>query len=170
MNMPRWITNLFYSGPYLNNPNRLQDVLAAIQVLGTYEFAARNLDKWENRLGRKPKSAESWSEVFSQHSEFFTLDDSNNIALVWRRSFKRNYDTANNIVVKGDDLDKIRADEKKPCNESRLSREPLNQQQVEHLCNLAINLHEREIQHRQEKRWWITAIIAIVVAFLSLFN
>lgn len=47
-NSPRWITGFFYSGPYLENPNRLQDGLAAIQVLGTYEFAARELDRQLN--------------------------------------------------------------------------------------------------------------------------
>jgi len=50
------LINLTNSGPYLDNSNRLQDVLAAIQVLGTYEFAVRELDKWANLLGRKPKS------------------------------------------------------------------------------------------------------------------
>jgi len=51
----------------------LPDILAAILVLGTYEFAAREIEKWVNRLGREPRSAETWSAVFKEHPEFFTL-------------------------------------------------------------------------------------------------
>jgi hypothetical protein len=170
MELPKWIKDFLYTGPYLENSNRLADILAAIQVLGTYEFAARDIDKWANRLGREPRSAETWDDVFKQHPEFFTLDDSNKMALVWRRSFTRDYDTVTKSILSGDELDALKAEEKKPGAPPRISRKPLNQEQIEHLCNLAINLHEREIQHRQEKRWWITAIVAIVVAIISLLG
>lgn len=157
------------SGPYLSNENRLADILAAIQVLGTYEFASRKLGRWDKRLGRVPRSAETWEEVFNAHPEFFTLDDEDQITLVWRRSFTRDYDTVTKVSV-GEEKLKALKEEEKSTRTARLSRKPLNQEQIEHLCNLAINLHEREIQHRQEKRWWFTAIVAIIVAVISLFN
>ena len=170
MNIFKWIGTFFCSGPYLDNENRLPDILAAIQVLGTYEFAARKSDGWIKRLGGKPKSAKTWGDVFEQHSEFFTLDDKHNIALVWRRSFTRDYDTVNKEIVFDDELKKLKSEEKEPNAKARLSRKPLNQEQIEHLCNLAINLHEREIQHRQEKRWWVTVVVGIVVAMISIMK
>lgn len=170
MNIFKWFKNIFfYTGPYLENDNRLADILAAIQVLGTYEFAARELTSWTKRLGRKPSSAESWENIFNDHPKFFTLDDTNKIALVWRRSFKRDYDTVTKKVVPDDMRVELRMVEESS-GVNRLSRQPLNQSQIEHLCNLAINLHEREIQHRQEKRWWMAAVVAVIIAIKSLYK
>ncbi len=168
MNLRSLINNFFHSGPYLDNQNRLPDILAAIQVLGTYEFASRDIEKWVTRLGREPKSAETWSDVFEQHPEFFTTDNNDKIALVWRRSFTRDYDTETKATVDTEEREKLEAEEKEPGGCPRLSRKPLNQNQIEHLCNLAINLHEREIHHQQEKRWWIAALVAVIVAGMSI--
>jgi len=44
----------------------------------------------------------------------------------------------------------------------------LEQGQVELLCNLAISLHEREIQHKQEKRWWLAGVVGIITALLAI--
>lgn len=169
MKLPKLVEKFFYTGPYLANTNRMADILAAIQVLGTYEFASRELDKWEKRLGRQPCDDKTWNEVFTEHPEYFTIDNDKNVALVWRRSLKRNYDTKTNEIVDEETVKTLLEEENIPGNPKRLSRQPLNQSQIEHLCNLAINLHEREIQHRQEKRWWSTAVVAIIVGILSLF-
>jgi hypothetical protein len=40
-----WPSAWFKEGPYLKTPGRLVDLLASIQVLGTFEFAAREIDK-----------------------------------------------------------------------------------------------------------------------------
>ncbi len=155
-------------GPYLKSPGRLADILAAIQVLGTYEFAARDIEKWERRLGRQPQSAQTWSVVFTAHPEFFTRDADNNIALVWRRSFTRDYDTQNKCIVSGQELQTLKSVEREAGEVSRISRKPLDRDQIELLCNLAINLHEREIQHRQEKRWWLAGVGGIITALLTI--
>ena len=170
MQIPELLRNLLYTGPYLDNTNRLADILAAIQVMGTYEYASRTEEKWLKRLGRKPKSAIAWGNVFVEHSEFFTIDDEKNVSLVWRRNFSRDYNVTTKKVLDADMVEEIKQREAKNISPTVLSRKPLEQSQIEHLCNLAINLHEREIQHRQEMRWWITAIVAIVVAVISLFN
>jgi hypothetical protein len=150
--------------PYIAYQNRLEDLIAAIQVLGTYGFASRELYKWEARLGRKPVSAENWLIVFKQHPEFFTIQDEN-ISLVWRRSRERNYDTYEQTVVSRDNERSLR--EKEKTSERRLSRPPLNATEVSQLIDIAIRLHEREIQHRQERRWWVTAVIAIIGLIVS---
>ena len=153
------------SSPYIANPKRLADLIAAIQVLGTYRFASRRIEKWENRLGRTPVSAPTWSTVFSEHPEFFTAQGEI-ISLVWRRSRERNYDTHTRQLLPRDEAMELSEQEAED-NEKRLSRPPLDSSEVSKLVDIAISLHEREIRHQQERRWWITAVIAVVGLIIS---
>ena len=36
--------------PYLNDDNRLGDVIAAIQAMGTYKFYKLSFDNWADRV------------------------------------------------------------------------------------------------------------------------
>lgn len=47
-------------------------------------------------------------------------------------------------------------------NENRLTRPPLEPSEVSKLVDIAISLHEQEIKHSQERRWWITAVVAVL--------
>jgi hypothetical protein len=151
--------------PYIANPNRLADLIAAIQILGTYRFASRHIEKWEKRLGRTPVSAANWKTVFTQHPEFFTTQG-DDVSLVWRRSRERNYDTYSRTLLPREDAMKL-ANEEDEDHEMRLSRPPLDTSEVSKLIDIAIRLHEREINHAQERRWWITAIVAVVGLVIS---
>jgi hypothetical protein len=153
------------TSPYIANPNRLADIIAAIQVLGTYRFASRYLEKWEKRLGRTPVSAPNWETVFKQHPEFFTTQGPN-VSLVWRRSRERNYDTFTRTLLSREAAMEL-AKEEDEHSEKRLSRPPLDTAEVSKLVDIAINLHEREIRHAQERRWWITAVVAVVGLIIS---
>ncbi|MED5238748.1 MAG: hypothetical protein VX379_04140 [Pseudomonadota bacterium] len=153
------------TSPYIANPNRLADLIAAIQVLGTYRFASRSLDKWEKRLGRTPVSAPNWETVFKQHPEFFTTQREN-ISVVWRRSRERNYDTYSRKLLPREEVIRLAEDEKKT-GEKRLSRPPLAPSEVTKLVEIAISLHEREIKHAQERRWWITAVVAVASLIIA---
>ncbi len=154
------------TSPYIANPNRLADLIAAIQVLGTYRFASRSLDKWEKRLGRTPVSAPNWETVFKQHPEFFTTQREN-ISVVWRRSRERNYDTYSRKLLPREEVIRLAEDEKKT-GEKRLSRPPLAPSEVTKLVEIAISLHEREIKHAQERRCWITAVVAVASLIIAL--
>lgn len=154
------------TSPYIANPKRLADLIAAIQVLGTYRFASRRIEKWEKRLGRTPVSAPDWSTVFSQHPEFFTAQG-DIISLVWRRSRERNYDTYTRQLLAREEAIELSHQESED-NEKRLSRPPLDSSEVSKLVDIAISLHEREIRHAQERRWWITAVLALVGFIITL--
>lgn len=143
----------------------MADLIAAIQVLGMYRFASRDLGKWEKRLGRNPVSATNWETIFRQHPEFFTVQG-NNISLVWRRSRERNYDTFTSQIVLREEAMQL-TEQEHETGEKRLSRPPLNIDEVSKLVDIAINLHEREIKHGQERRWWISAVIAAVGLIIS---
>ena len=151
--------------PYIANPKRLADLIAAIQVLGSYRFASRKLDKWTKRLGRTPVSADSWLTVFKEHPEFFTFDKEN-VSLVWRRSRERNYDTFQRKLLTREEALELSKFENE-INEVRLSRPPLDTIEISKLVDIAINLHEREIKHAQERRWWITAVLALIGLIIS---
>ena len=60
------------NNPYLKD-SRLADVIAALQIMGTYPWAKRTVDSWTKKLGEH-KSGENWKEVFEDHPEFFSLD------------------------------------------------------------------------------------------------
>jgi hypothetical protein len=51
---------------------RLQDVIAAIQVMGSSAWATKRLEEWTESLG-VPRSAETWEEVLREHPEFFSV-------------------------------------------------------------------------------------------------
>ncbi len=156
------------TSPYIANPKRLADLIAAIQVLGTYRFASRRMQKWEKRLGRTPVSAPDWSTVFSQHPEFFTTQG-DLISLVWRRSRERNYDTYNRQLLPRERAKELSQQESED-NAMRLSRPPLDSSEVSKLIDIAVSLHEREIRHAQERRWWITAVLALLGFIITLYG
>ena len=64
--------------PYTNNPNRLADVIAAIQVMGTYKFYKLEFSSWADRIAGDETNGVYWKKVFEDHPEFFRLDSGNN--------------------------------------------------------------------------------------------
>jgi hypothetical protein len=154
---------------YLRNPARLADLIAAIQVLGTYKFSSRPAERWLNRLGRKPVSAEAWIEIFESHPEFFTRDNQNLVSLVWRRNKERNYDTHERRILSHQEAQALKAIDPEVTAE-RLSRPPLDTDEISKLIDIAISLHEREIKHHQERRWWYAAVIGAAGVLVSLLS
>ena len=159
----------------MRTPARLADLIAAIQVMGTYKFAVRRIDRWQKRLGRTPTSALSWREVFADHPEFFTVirekdaaaGENPNVSLVWRRSKERNYDTYERVIVSRQQAMQI-AEQDNESEAQRLSRPPLETDEISMLVDLAMNLHERELKHQQERRWWYAVAIAVAGLIVSL--
>jgi len=154
---------------YLRDPRRLADLIAAIQVLGTYKFSSRTAEKWGKRLGRVPVSAENWTDIFQEHPEFFTLDDQSLVSLVWRRNKERNYDTQSRRILEFTEAQAIEIEDPE-ATAKRLSRAPLNTDEISKLVDIAIDLHEREIKHLQERRWWYTAVIGGTGALVTLIS
>lgn len=174
--------------PYVEQPNRLADVIAAIQVLGTYKFYKLDVRKWARRI-RDMSDADGeagsdnqydsgseqarlnenkWRAVFDEHPEFFRLGDRKNKAsLVWRRSYPKLFDTTTLDEIDPEDYRELTKEQKK-----KVSRKPLTTEQIDLLIRTAIDLHARAIAHMQERRWWITALIgggaiAALVGFLQ---
>lgn len=145
--------------PYLKD-NRLADVIAAIQIMGTYPWAKRTVDSWTNKLG-KHKSGENWKVVFEDHPEFFSLDGEW-ASLRWRFGYDRIYDVIEHKELTEDEIEALGKDEK-----NRITRKPLASEQIGTLIKSAIELHSSAIAHEQEKRWLTPLLFGLLGIILG---
>ena len=132
--------------PYLSSGRRLADVLAAIQIMGSYTFASRKYDSWVEKLG-EPLSAKDWSVVFTQHPEFFRVSDEW-VSLRWRHGYDRTYSHEQARDLTHDEIAQLTEDQR-----GKMTRKPLTSDQIEALMKTAIELHSREVAYQQERRW-----------------
>jgi hypothetical protein len=63
------------ASPYLNDDQRLGDVIPSIQALGTYPYYKLDFKGWADRITGDGSDSEAahWRKVFEQHPEFFRL-------------------------------------------------------------------------------------------------
>lgn len=143
--------------PYLRDPNRLGDVIAAIQAMSTYKFYKLPFAGWADRMSADESLAEKWKQIFLEHPEFFRLDSAKEKAsLVWRRQFPKRYDVDAERVLTSAEYNALTAEQK-----SRVSRVPLSSSDIKALVDTAVNLHSRALEHQKDKRWWVALASAI---------
>jgi len=141
---------------YLDN-NRLADVIAAIQVMGTYKFYKLSFDDWSDRISGKATSGDHWKTIFMDHPEFFRLDGNREKAsLVWRRQYPRRFHVDLERKITQEEYDELRQEER----QNRLSRIPLISDDIKALIGTAINLHARALEEEKERRWWIPLFVS----------
>ena len=147
--------------PYLEHEYRLPDVIAALQIMGSYCWASRKVENWAEKLG-SPSSSDNWSDVFRQHPEFFRLNENGWASLRWRHGYDRNYDAKKEREVNDVELSELSDPEKE-----ELTRRPLSAEQIEALINTAIKLHNRAIAHAQENRWLMPLLFGLLGIILG---
>jgi len=136
--------------PYIRDPNRLGDVIAAIQAMATYKFYKLDHAEWADRLAADKLQAEKWKAIFLEHPEFFRLDSTREKAsLVWRRQFPKRYNVDTGQTVTHEQYEALSVVEK-----LRISRIPLSSADIKALVDTAVNLHSRALEHHKDKRWW----------------
>ena len=152
--------------PYLATDGRLSDVIAALQALGSYDWATRKVERWREGLG-EPISAVNWSEIFKQHPEFFRLN--NGLAtLRWRHAYDRIY--APGAKPKRELSDEELAGMSQAQKDEQLTRKPLSAEQIQALVATAVDLHSRAIAHQEEGRWWVAHATQVAIAFAGLLG
>jgi len=138
------------NSPYLTDPGRLGDVIAAIQAMATYKFYKLDFRGWADRISADDSRAEHWEHVFTEHPEFFRLDGARKKAsLVWRRQYPKLY---NVDTLKG--ISKEQFKQLDNVGMERISRVPLAASDIKTLIDTAINLHSRAIEARNHEYWW----------------
>ena len=143
--------------PYIRDDERLSDVVAAIQAMGTYKYYKLDFAAWSRRISGDDTLSAHWRTVFEEHPEFFRLDsDRRKASLVWRRQRQKlfNVDTHTQISPEQYD-DMLREDQK------RISRSPLNSSEVATLVNVAIDLHSRALERKRDSRWWLAGTFGL---------
>jgi len=140
--------------------HRLADVISAITALGTYKFYKLDFAAWGQRISGTSKGANYWEAVFKEHPEFFRVNSGDNKAsLVWRRQFPRNFHV--------DDIkETVPDDEIDGTAEDRISRKPLDAEQITALIDVAVKLHDRALEEHKARKWWIPLVTA-ALAFIG---
>ena len=115
---------------------RLDDVIRLISVLSQGKYAFQSEEGISRALRGSPLSANTWEVVARAHPEFFRPQGSGKLFALLIRSY----------FDKGDD--EIRDD--------------LTVEQTQKLIDVAIALHDKEIQRRQMNSYLFPLIIAII--------
>lgn len=131
--------------PYLE-PNRLEKVLALIQILGTHLDDDMSLDSLANT---STYDGGEILAVLTSHPEFFGCDDNKYYHLIMRRTSALNVSKETGEEISKEEISKIRPEQK--FVELRLSR--LTADQVGGLMKTAIDLHARALA-AEEYKWW----------------
>jgi hypothetical protein len=143
--------------PYLRDPTRLGDVVAAIQAMAVYKFYKLPFVGWADRIAADESQADKWKTVFLEHPEFFRLDTAREKAsLVWRRQFPKRYDVDGERVLTIAEYEALTSAQK-----LRVSRVPLSSGDIKALVDTAVNLHSRALEHQKDKRWWVALASAV---------
>jgi hypothetical protein len=148
----------FNKSPYVKNPDRLGDVIAAIQAMGIYEFHMCKFERWAKNITGDSSKGNYWKKIFEEHPEFFRLDSTREMAsLVWRRQYPKCYHVDLKKEITLQELNALPADE-----EQRISRRPISDADIKTLIDAAINLHSRAIELQREGRWWIPLASSLI--------
>ncbi|MDT7838433.1 hypothetical protein [Aquabacterium sp. OR-4] len=143
--------------PYLAEPGRLGDVIAAIQAMATYKFYKLTHEDWADRIAADKTQGDKWKRLFEQHPEFFRLDSAREKAsLVWRRQFPKRFDVDAMRVLSNEEYEALTGDQK-----LRISRVPLAASDIKTLVDTAVNLHSRALEHQKDRRWWVALAGAV---------
>src|SRR3569832_2492592 len=128
-------------------PGRLSDVLALIQVQAYHKFAKRSNDGMLTDLRRAPLAADTWIEIGHQHPELFRILEG-----------ERHPSNKATVTL----IARFVQEPIAPSAPSELPKSPpLNPAQTAKLMDLAIQLHDREVQRRDR---WKSVIIPMAVA------
>jgi hypothetical protein len=138
--------------PYLV-PDRLPNLIAAIQAMGTVGWGSLPIDKWVRELegaeemarGKrgqdkvKVDDCKKWREIFAQHPEFFKLyklDDDERVALRWRFAQAIDYNPKSGKILSSSDLQRLTRDDG---FYAKYTRRPLTPDQIKVLIDSAMN-------------------------------
>jgi hypothetical protein len=149
--------------PYLK-PNRLADVIAAIQFMAMNERSSLSCQQWARAISGDESRDAYWRTIYEDHSELFrkSPDDPDHYALIWRRALPRRYYRPERKMLTVAEYEAL------PEAERRwVSRPPVPEDQIRTLVDIAITLHARQQEQHRDWRWWIPSLTTFVAAVLG---
>ena len=145
--------------PYLK-PNRLSDVISAIQFIAMNERSSWSCKEWAEGISGDAGKEEHWRAIFNDHSELFrkSPDNADHFALIWRRALPRRFFRHERRMLTQQEFDALPKDKQRWC-----SRPPVSEDQVKTLVEIAIALHAH--QQEQHRDWrWLAPLLANALA------
>lgn len=138
---------------------RLNDIVAAIQAMGTYKYYKLDFKGWADRITGDENLHGHWATVFQEHPEFFRLDsDRQKASLVMRRQHpKRFHVDLGQEITTGEfySLDEnTRA--------TRISRSPLSGDEIAGLIDTAVRLHAHGLEAKRDSRHLLKLAVPVI--------
>ena len=180
------------SSAYLEK-DRLAQVIAAIQIMGTSDWPSGSLNRWVSeleagaqltpkQLGLTPihfGERKKWAAVFEQHPEFFktfTVAGEERVALRWRFSQSVNSNGKKPVAAAATaapahdgpaDVGWTAGDQAPDDTEHKSDGHPLTPDQISVLMTTAIELHSRAVAERNILDRFGPALITAVGALIG---
>jgi hypothetical protein len=180
------------SSAYLEK-DRLAQVIAAIQIMGTSDWPSGSLNRWVSeleagtqltpkQLGLTPihfGERKKWAAVFEQHPEFFktfTVAGEERVALRWRFSQSVNSNGKTPVAAAAAaapadgspaDVDWTAGDKAADDTEHKPDGHPLTSDQISVLMTTAIELHSRAVAERNILDRFGPALITAIGALIG---
>lgn len=152
--------------PYLAAEDRLSDVISAIQTLGSYRFYKLSAEAWSERICGDAAKKARWKRVFLEHPEFFRASgNGSKFSLVLRRQRPKLFSVDTLELVTRDQRESMNPEE-----QSRITRAPLSESEMNMLIELAMSLHSKALEDRRDSRWWVPVITTVAVALIGLIG
>jgi hypothetical protein len=149
--------------PYLK-PNRLADIIAAIQFMAMHERSTLLPENWAHGISGDEDKAAHWDVVFRDHPEFFRPSPNNPgfYALIWRQALPRLYYRSESRMITPAEYAAMTQQQR-----GLVSRPPVPEQQVKTLIDIAIGLHEKARQQHADWRWWVPIVASFVGSLVA---
>jgi len=149
--------------PYLK-PNRLADVIAAIQFMALNVRSSQSSKEWAHNISGDEKRAVHWREVFDDHPEFFrkSPDNADHYALIWRRASPRLFYRREDRLLTQPEFDKLSLGD-----QAYVSRVRVPEGEIKTLVDVAIELHSKARQQQVDWRWWVPVVASFAGALLA---
>jgi hypothetical protein len=148
------MSNAFYL-----RPNRLADVVAAIQFMAVNGRSSLSCKQWAQNISGDDSKESHWRTIFQEHAEFFrpSPDDVDHYALIWRRALPRRFFRHEGRMLTQAEFQALTPDEKK-----WVSRPPVPETQIKTLIDIAVTLHARQEEQRRDWRWWVPLVMSFI--------
>lgn len=142
--------------PYLK-PNRLADVIAAIQFMSLNVRSSQPCEKWAHYISGDGTKADHWRTVFNERPEFFrrSPDNEGHYALIWRRASPRLHSRKEDRLLAKPEFDQLSVEDRRS-----VSRVRVPDAEIKTLIDKAIELHAKAREQHTDWRWWFRLLRA----------
>jgi hypothetical protein len=148
--------------PYLK-PNRLGDVLAAIQAMALHKQYRQSCADWADWISGEKSRSDYWKQILDDHPEFFRRSRvDGDYALIWRRALPGRYNYETQCMVTNKEYEALTEQEK-----HKVGQPAVPEAQIKTLIDIAINLHGEALAASRDWRWWIAPAVSFAGSFVG---